>query len=292
MMNEMRYAIITNPASGNMTADMKRSILAEAAAILDSKIYGLDTDTAEDLCLCAQELITRCDVLVIAGGDGTISDIINTIDTARVPIAYLPLGTGNAMRYALNYKENLADISVRIKEGGIHRYDLINCDGKRRAFMTSVGIEGTIIRLRDQYIAHGATGIKTYIKSTIHAYFKTYKRAAATITVDGTNFEVKNLLSLIVVKQPYYGFGMNVMPEARFDDQLLHIRWVKSGLLKSIVGISTSFTIGNRIGRYCPGQRVTIKLEHPLFNQIDGNEGWCADAFTFTVLPSALKIKF
>ncbi len=58
----------------------------------------------------------------------------------------------------------------------------------------------------------------------IHAYFKTYKRAVATITVDGTNIKVKNLLSLMVVKQPYYGFGVNVMPEARFDDQQLHIR--------------------------------------------------------------------
>ncbi len=48
----------------------------------------------------------------------------------------------------------------------------------------------------------------------------------------------------------------------------------------------------NRTGHYCPGERVTIKLEHPLFNQIDGNEGWCDDSFTFTVLPNALKIKF
>jgi hypothetical protein len=64
---------------------------------------------------------------------------------------------------------------MRIKEGGIHRYDLIDCDGKRRAFMTSVGIEGTVAQLRNQYIARGATGIKAYIKSVIHAYFKTYK---------------------------------------------------------------------------------------------------------------------
>ncbi len=140
--------------------------------------------------------------------------------------------------------------------------------------MTSVGIEGTVAKLCNQYIAQGATGIKTYIKSVIHAYFKTYKRAAATITVDGTNFEVKNLLSLMVVKQPYYGFGLNVMPEARFDDQLLHIRWVNSGLFKCMVGAAASLTIGNRTGQYRPGRRVTIELEYPLFNQIDGNEGW------------------
>ncbi len=137
MMNIMRYAIITNPASGNMTADMKLSILAEAAAILDAEIFGLETDTADDLSLCAQELINHCDVLVVAGGDGTLSDVINAIDTSQFPIAYLPLGTANAMRYALNYKGNLADISMRIKKGGIHRYDLINCDGPLTAKLFS-----------------------------------------------------------------------------------------------------------------------------------------------------------
>jgi len=95
----------------------------------------------------------------------------------------------------------------------------------------------------------------------------------------------------MVVKQPFYGFVANVMPEARFDDQLLHIRWVNSGLFKCMVGSAASLTFGKRTGQYRPGQRVTIKLAHPLLNQIDGNEGWCADVFHFTVLPKALNIK-
>jgi len=287
----MRYAIITNPVSGKMTVDQKLSALGKAAEILDAEIHGLDTVTADDFVQCARELATRCDVLVTAGGDGALSDIINSIDTTRTPIAYLPLGTGNAMRYALKYKGSLTDIAMRIKDGKIHEYDLIDCDEKIRAFMISVGIEGTIIRLRNQYVAQGAAGFKTYFRSVVNSYFKEYKRTTARVTVDDAMFEVKNLLSLLVVKQPYYGFGMNVVPRARFNDRQLHISCINSGLFESVIGGITAFTIGNRIGQYRTGRQLTVELERPLTMQIDGNEGWNADSFTFTVLPNALKIK-
>ncbi len=287
----MRYAIITSPVSGKMTVDQKRSALAKAVEILDAEIYGLDTISADDLGQCAQEIATRCDVLVTAGGDGTFSDIINSVDTSQTPVAYLPLGSGNAMRHALEYKGSLADIAMRIRDGEIHEYDLVNCDETKRGFMVSVGIEGTIVRLRDKYLAQGVTGFKSYFKAAFNAYFREYKRAIARIKVDDATFRVQNLLSLMVVKQPYYGFGMNVVPRARFDDRQLHILCINSGLLKSAIGVATAFTIGNRMGEYRTGRQVTVQLERPLVLQIDGNDAWDAAAFTFTVLPNALKIK-
>jgi len=287
----MRYAIITNPASGEMTAEQKRAALAQGAEILDTEIHGLDTTTAEEFGQCARELSTRCDVLVAAGGDGTFSDIINAIDTVQTPVGFLPLGTGNALRHALQYKGELADIAVRIKNSEICEYDLINCDEKRRAFTSSVGIEGTIIRLRQHYRAHGGTGFKTYFRAVLKSYLKNYERANAKITVDDDTFEVRNLLTLMIVKQPYYGFGMKVVPRARFDDRRLHILCVNSGLLKTVIGGTAAFIIGNRTGEYRTGRQLTVKLDRPLVLQTDGDEGWAADSFSFTILPKALKIK-
>jgi len=287
----MRYAIITNPASGSLTVDRKRSELAKAAQILDAQIHGLDTGSARELAQCAQGLAARYDILVAAGGDGTFSDVINAIDPAQTPVAYLPLGTGNAMGYALKYKGDLIDIAKRIRDGRIHNYDLINCDDKKRAFTVSVGIEDTVIRLRDRYVAQGAVGLKPYLKAVLRSYLKEYKHTDARITIDGEVFEVKNMLSLMIVKHPYYGYGMKVVPKARFHDGRVHICCLDSGLFKSLVGGITAFTIGNRIGQYYTGSRLTVKLDRPLALQYNGNSGWEADAFTFKVLPEALKIK-
>ncbi len=173
----------------------------------------------------------------------------------------------------------------------MHEYDLISCEDKRRAFIVSVGIEGMVIQRRNQYVAQGGTGFETYFKAAFDSYFKGYKQTTAKITIDGVMFEVKNLLSLMIVKQPYYGFGMNVVPEARFDDRQLHIMWIKSGLLNFALGGITAFTGGNQVGHYRTGRQVSVRLGRPLLLQIDGNEGWESDSFAFTVLPRALKIR-
>lgn len=274
-----------------MSIDQKRSSLAPAADILGAEIHGLDTTSAHQLAQCARELASRCDVLVVAGGDGTFSNIINSVDTSERVIAFLPLGTGNAMRHALKYKPDLVATATRIRDGEIREYDLINCDHKKRAFTSSVGIEGTIVQLREQYRAQGSTGFKTYLRAVLNGYFKEFKKTSARVSIDEETFVTNKLLTLMVVKQPYYGFGMNVVPKARFDDGKLHIICDKSGFFGLVFGILAAFTVGSWLGEYHTGLQVSVKLGRPLFLQTDGDLAWKADSFSFTLLPKALKIK-
>ena len=274
-----------------MSIDRKRGKLSTAADILEADIFGLDTTSPDDFRQCVREIAKSCDILVAAGGDGTFSDVINAVDTKNHITAYLPLGTGNAMKHAISYKGGLTDMAIRIKNGGINEYDLINCDGKKKAFMASVGIEADILRIRDKYLTRGSGGLKSYFKATVETYFREYKRTNALVNLDGSFFEIKNLLSLMVVKQPYYGFGMNVVPYARFDDGMLHLLYVNGGLFSTAIAGLTAFAGGNRIGKYFSGGRVDLQLEQSLALQIDGNIEWKSDNFNFQVLPGELKIK-
>ena len=95
----------------------------------------------------------------------------------------------------------------------------------------------------------------------------------------------------MAVKQPYYGYGMKVVPKARLDDQRLHVLYANSGFFGFAAGVVTGFTIGNCIGRYHSGRNLHVRLENPVWLQIDGSQGWKKDAFTFEVLPKALKIR-
>lgn len=287
----MRYAIITNPVSGKMNAKQKYARLAEAAKVLDAKIHGMNTTTAGEFIQCAKTLVTDCDILIAAGGDGTFSDVINSVDTTQAPVAYLPLGTGNALSYALHYKGGLTDIALRIREGKIREYDLINCNDRVRAVTVSIGIEGDVVRLRDRYVFRGGRGLQSYVKAVVISYFKTYKRVDASIVVDGSLIRMKNLLSLMIVKHPYYGFGMKVVPKARFDDRKLHLVAMNPGLCSAVIGGISAFTIGNRIGQYRHGLKLEINLDRALTMQYDGNQGWKSERFYFNVLPKALKIK-
>ncbi|HEX9909504.1 MAG TPA: diacylglycerol kinase family protein [Desulfatiglandales bacterium] len=287
----MRYAIITNPASGNLSLSRRRKLLADAARILQAGVYGLDAGSKEEFVACARELAEKCDVLVVAGGDGSLSDIINAIDTRDRPIAYIPLGSGNAMGHALHIRGSVPEVATRIREGQVHEFDLVQCDERRLAYMASIGLEGAVIKQRDAYRAKGASGFRAYLAAFLMVYFVRYQGVAARINVDGQIVETRSLLSLMITKQPYYGYGLKVMPGARLDDRRLHVRVLHTGWMTSLVGGATSLTVGNRAGFYRTAERVSVFLERPLLMQTDGDVAWEAKEFRFTILSKALRIK-
>jgi diacylglycerol kinase family enzyme len=287
----MRYAIITNPASGNFRLSRRRKVLAHAARILRAEVCGLDTTSKEEFLACARDLAGKCDVLVVAGGDGSLSDVINAIDIKERPLAYIPLGSGNAMGYALRLRGSVKKVAARIKEGRIRDFDLILCDEKRLAYMVSIGLESAVIKKRDEYKAQGTSGFKAYLMAFLAAYFKDFKGIRARIAVNGQSFEASSLLSLMIMKQPYYGYGLKVMPGARLDDGRLHIRVLHKGVISCLFGGVTSLTVGNCVGLYRTGEQVSVVLDRPLLMQTDGDVAWEAKEFRFRVLPGALRMK-
>ena len=287
----MRYAIITNPASGNLSLSRRRKALDPVARILQAEIFGLDTTSKDAFLRCAQELAEKCDVLVVAGGDGSLSDVINAVDTRERPLAYIPLGSGNAMGHALSLLGRAAEAATRIREAPIRRFDLIRCDDRRLAYMVSIGLEGAVIQKRDEYKALGASGFKAYLMAFLAAYLKDFKGMKARLTVNGESFEAASLLSVMIMKQPYYGYGLKVMPGARLDDGRLHVRLLRKGLIPSLVGGVTSLTVGNRAGVYETAKQVSVVLEKPLLMQADGDVAWAAKEFRFQVVPGALRMK-
>ncbi|GAB6906187.1 hypothetical protein DESC_880078 [Desulfosarcina cetonica] len=291
-----RYAIIANPASGKLSMDQRHARLKTVAEALGATLHGLDTRSPTELARCARETAQHCDILVVAGGDGTFSLVLNAVDLDAVTLAFLPFGTGNALTYALNYRGDLFAIAAAIRKGCCHRMDLIDCgmDANRRkkAFMTSVGIDGAAIRRYEQYHAAGLRGLKAHLRAGIAAYLKDYRPTEGTLDLDGRHWRVDRLLSLMVVKQPYFGMGLKAVPRARWDDGALHIQVINTGWIGLLTGLATGFTIGNRAGSHHAGSQLRLRLAAPLTLQIDGELAWTSDWFDFGVLPGALQLQY
>jgi len=286
----MKYAIITNPSSGEMSAKKKREEIEKASRILHAPVYGFETNSREEFVDLAKKISADCDVLVVGGGDGTFSDVINAIDLPSNKIAFLPLGSGNALRNALGLEGTISEISRTILAGRVHNYDLIECSSRRLAFMVSVGIEGVVVRLREKYLDVGIKGLQSYLIPTLDAYMRNYKRVSASVAIDGVKFGVEDLMSIMVVKQPFFGYKMKVVPNARFDDGKLHVMVINSSFAELLFGAVSSFTIGNLIGDYYTGEDVFVETDEELYIQIDGNVGWKAESFEFKIRKGILKV--
>lgn len=292
MGRDLKYRIVANPASGALRMDRRVARLEKAAAVLGASIRGLDTTGPAALADCFRNAADGCDVLVVAGGDGTFSMALNAVDLSRVALAFLPFGTGNALFHTLGYRGDVAAIAAAIRQGALRPCDLIDCDGRRKAFMVSLGIDGTAIRWYEHYRARGYRGLNAHVRAALKAFFREYRPADGWLRVDGRRRRIRRLLSLMVVKQPYFGMGLMAMPGARWDDGLLHVRAIDSGLAGAAIGLVTGFTIGNRAGRYFTGRRLGVRLDAPLTLQVDGEPGWTGRRFDFRVVPGALILKY
>ncbi len=286
------YCIIANPASGPYAMNQRRRLLEAVGNVLEATIVGLDTRSSTELAAVARDAARRCDVLVVAGGDGTFSLALNVVDLSRTTLAFLPFGTGNALTHALAYRGDSLTIARQIRDGQIHQYDLIDCDGRKRAFMVSLGIDGTAIRLYEWYRSRGYPGRNAHLRAGLMALFKKYQPTSGWVSVDGSVGHIKRLLSLMVVKQPFFGMGLKAVPQARWNDGRLHTQLIDSGLGGALIGLLTGFTIGNRAGTYRAGQTLGVRLDTPVTVQIDGELGWTSDRFIFKVLPGMLRLKY
>jgi len=158
--------------------------------------------------------------------------------------------------------------------------------------MASLGIDGAAIRIYEQYRSMGYRGIEPHLRAGCKAVFRTYRPTGASIAIDGDIRRVRQLWSLMVVKQPFFGMGLRAVPRARWDDGNLHSLMIASGLPGILAGLITGFTIGNRAGEYRCGKNLTVLLDEPLELQVDGDAGWSSDRFSFAVLPGVLRLKY
>jgi len=287
----VRFGIVANPSAGTISITRKMRALQQVKEILghDCLIRGLDTRSKAEFIQCAVELARQVEILIVAGGDGTASDVINAVDS-ELTFSYLPVGSGCALRYALGLPPQLSRAAKKIKEGRLHFLDLILCDNSRKAFMTSVGLEGDILNRRESLQENGIKGPQAYAMATFGSFFADLDRSDMSILVDGEELVVPQVVTAIVTKIPYYGYNMKVVPNAVFDDGCLHLLAVNSGWGEIVQNLANAFLNENKLGIYRKAREIRITVPDERYAQIDGNVYRRDTSFHYQVMPRALKM--
>lgn len=88
----------------------------EPRAVIEAVLHAAGIETIycahgeEDL---AAALQTPCDLIIAAGGDGTVADVVSALETVERPIAILPLGGSNNIAHALGVNGDWRELPRR-----------------------------------------------------------------------------------------------------------------------------------------------------------------------------------
>src|SRR5690606_30998819 len=122
------------------------------------------------------------DLVVAAGGDGTVHEVVNGIvrdDRATLPLGIIPIGSGNDTAFGLGIHEEPEQAVERIFNGTLQTLDLARVTddrGKSELFLNNLGIGfDAIIVMRTETITrlHGFAMYFAAVLQTILFYYHT-----------------------------------------------------------------------------------------------------------------------
>ncbi|WP_226533104.1 YegS/Rv2252/BmrU family lipid kinase [Microbacterium paraoxydans] len=115
-------AVLANPSSGKgrggRAAEAAVGLLRERGVEVRTFVGGSAADTAR---LAAVALTDDPRVLMVVGGDGTLSGVLETVCGATVPIALVAAGTGNDLARALGLPRGDARAAAELALTGVPR---------------------------------------------------------------------------------------------------------------------------------------------------------------------------
>lgn len=208
--------VIYNPAAGQWR---KRKLQTTLAALkgLGCAVTLFATGKAGDaqeraLTLTAEEF----DVVVAAGGDGTINEVANGLANAQgavPPLAIIPLGTANVLAQEIGLKLSSRKIAAAILGG--HRISVYpgRANGRHFLMMGGVGFDADVVAHVDPALKR-RTGRFAYLVEVLHQSWR-HRFETCSGEIDGVPFETR---WVVVCNGRHYGGPFVAAPKARLTE--------------------------------------------------------------------------
>jgi YegS/Rv2252/BmrU family lipid kinase len=143
---EKSYHLIFNPVAGTTEAEAKLAAIKTALEALPNLTIHCTQPDREVEQLTQQVVAAGADVIIVAGGDGTLSGVAAALVHTPIALGIIPTGTVNALAAALNIPENVAEAAAIIQAGHQQAVDTARCNGKTLLLLACIGFEAHLLR--------------------------------------------------------------------------------------------------------------------------------------------------
>ncbi len=213
--------IIANPRAGHKRGARAIKELRLLLKAKEVKYELFETQHPGHATELAQRLIEKGERrIIIFGGDGTISEVVNATVNSEIELGIISVGTGNDLARSLNLPYNKPEKALEvILTGGPTKVD-VGWE-QDRCFISTLGLGFPAI------IAQEANKMK-YLKGSPAFFIATYKAinrlrsVPVRITLDDAILNV-NCTSILIQNTRFCGGGLLMAPAARVDDGLFDV---------------------------------------------------------------------
>jgi diacylglycerol kinase (ATP) len=233
-------------------------------------------------------------LLVLGGGDGSVSSVVDFLAHHDVILGLLPLGTANDFARTLGIPSDIEGACQTIAGGKVVDVDLGLAGDNYYVNVASVGLGVGATQALSPWLKKSA-GPLAYPAAAIKAFLSHEPFSARLTFPDGDHEPVEygRLLQVAVGNGRFYGGGMVVAPESGIDDRSLDVYAIEMGRHRDLIGVarylkSGDFIRSESVSHYCT-ERVRLETEPDLSINIDG-EVVAKTPQDFSMAHNALKV--
>jgi len=273
-----RARIIYNPTSGR---EAFKKHLPEVLKKLENAGYETSchaTTGPEDATIAAKIAVERrYDLVVAAGGDGTINEVVNGLaeQEYRPKLGIIPVGTTNDFARALHIPRDIEAAADIIAKGDTIPVDIGRLNEDK--YFINIGGGGNLTELSYEVPSKLKTmlgQLAYYLKGMEKLPF--IKATKVKIEYDGKLFEGEVMLFLIGLTNSVGGFE-KLAPGSSINDGLFSLLILKKANLADFIRIATLALRGEHVNDpsviYVNANRIKVTSEEKVQLNLDGEFG-------------------
>lgn len=286
--------VIFNPNAGTAgTADALEAVLSPLGTVT----LHVTTIPAQARDLAAASIAAGADLVIAAGGDGTINEVVNGLAPhwEQAVLGILPRGTGNDLARSIAMPTELQAAVAALATARTERLDVVRVQSTvADCFFINVsagGFSGTVDeKLTDEMKA--AWGPFAYLRAAVIA-LPELANYRTTLQFDDDEPQLLHVYNIVVANGRFVAGGWQVAPHALLADGLMDVIVVpalpatKIALLASQLLRSQHLESDDLIVRRV--RRFRVDSEPGMWFNVDG-ELVGNEPATFEVLPQRLRV--
>jgi diacylglycerol kinase (ATP) len=230
------------------------------------------------------------DLVVAAGGDGTVNETVNGLARSRLPLALIPLGTANVLAAEIGLRTDPAAVARCVALGQPRPIALGAANGRRFILMAGAGFDAHVVGgvsvPMKRWLGKGAYVLST-LRQLLLFDFPSYEVL--------TDNAVQHAASVIIANARYYGGRFVCAPEASLESDTLQVCLFERAGRLAAIGYALALFSGRlpRLSTYrvIEARRIEVRglPREPI--QVDG-DGIGQLNVAIEVLPKALDLVF
>jgi YegS/Rv2252/BmrU family lipid kinase len=269
--------VILNPVAGTSDSAAVRATLEQYLATNGRQLTIYETTGADDedvYALVRTALADGADLIVAAGGDGTISQVADALEGSTVPLGIVPAGTANVMAEVLGVPTDIeAAIALLAEDLITTQVDGMRVGNQLSLLHVSVGIASLMQRDTSRDLKR-RFGRLAYLAVAVRWIFD-FQPQRFMLVADGKRRRISASQVLIAnggaVGQPPLSWGPHIEPDdGIIDICIINARTLRDYLAVAWAGLSGRRRVDQRLRYLKARERISINTKPPLPVQLDG----------------------